>query len=199
MDPNQTYKFSRKQQRGHFVSHFHSFKMHARIFIFAFLSFSGFLLAFGQYQFPMFDANWREAIDPQRVDNATATTTTTRTTTTTTTATSLAEKIRKAGKTIEDLLEALLYALIAISSCVGAALAVYMQICGFLIKGRKRARGQVTSSDVESGLGQQDLAGSVSLTRPSQINTGLEASVSAEVANGNDSDSLPYFDAVDHL
>ena len=171
--------------------------MHARFFIALIgLVVFGFVLAFGQDDFPIHDPAWRQLVDPQRENTTTTTTATTTTTTTTTTTPRLAERIRQAAMAFEEVGEAFLYVLIGLTSFVATCIAIALHIRGLCMKDRHDAT--VPSPDLEAGQDQLSLAGRVSLTQPSELTADQVSSLPAghTDADGETSEDV-FFDAVE--
>ena len=166
--------------------------MHARFFIalIGLVAF-GFVLAFGQDDFPIHDPAWRQLVDPQRENT---TTTTTATTTTTTTTLRLAERIKQATKTFDEMLEACLYVFIGLASFVATVIAVALHLRGLCVKGH---RTTASPSELEEGQADRSsMAGRASLAQPSQQLADADPS---GPARDSDSDGQPdvFFDAVE--
>ena len=87
----------------------------------------GVVRALAQDDFDIADASWREYWDPQE-EQAATTTTTEKTTTTTTTTKGLAQRIKEAAITVDELAETFLYVVIGLCSCVATAIAVFLHI-----------------------------------------------------------------------
>ena len=166
--------------------------MHARFFIalIGLVAF-GFVLAFGQDDFPIHEPDWRQLVDPQRENT---TTTTTATTTTTTTTLRLAERIKQATKTFDEMLEACLYVFIGLASFVATVIAVALHLRGLCVKGH---RTTASPSELEEGQADRSsMAGRASLAQPSQQLADADPS---GPARDSDSDGQPdvFFDAVE--
>ena len=166
--------------------------MHARFFIalIGLVAF-GFVLAFGQDDFPIHDPAWRQVVDPQRENT---TTTTTATTTTTTTTLRLAERIKQATKTFDEMLEACLYVFIGLASFVATVIAVALHLRGLCVKGH---RTTASPSELEEGQADRSsMAGRASLAQPSQQLADADPS---GPARDSDSEAEPdvFFDAVE--
>ena len=166
--------------------------MHARFFIalIGLVAF-GFVLAFGQDDFPIYDPAWRQVVDPQRENT---TTTTTATTTTTTTTLRLAERIKQATKTFDEMLEACLYVFIGLASFVATVIAVALHLRGLCVKGH---RTTASPSELEEGQADRSsMAGRASLAQPSQQLADADPS---GPARDSDSEGQPdvFFDAVE--
>ena len=164
--------------------------MNARFFI-ALTGLVGFgvVLAFGQNDFPIYDPAWRQKVDPQWGN-----TTTTTTATTTTSTPRLAERIKQAAQTFDEMLEACLYVFIGLASFIATVIAVALHLRGLCVKGH---RTTASPSELEEGRAEgSSLAGRASLAQPSQQ---LPASDPSSPARDSDSDGQPdvYFDAVE--
>ena len=89
----------------------------------------GVVRALAQDDFDIADASWREYWDPQEEQAATTTTTEKTTTTTTTTTTKgIAQMIKEAAITVDELAQTFLYVVIGLCSCIATAIAVFLHI-----------------------------------------------------------------------